>query len=91
MLLRYILEIASHLNNYENDRDLRNIVTIMKDKFLQYWCDIPMLYAFAFILDPRAKMKMMNPKLTMCLVSFELSRLNLGCYIYVVATLLAFT
>jgi hypothetical protein len=29
----------------------------MKDKFLQYWCDISMLYVFAFILDPRAKMK----------------------------------
>ena len=29
----------------------------MKDKFLQYWCDIPMLYYFAFILEPRAKLK----------------------------------
>nr|XP_034601120.1 zinc finger BED domain-containing protein RICESLEEPER 1-like [Setaria viridis] len=27
----------------------------MKSKFLDYWVDIPMLYAFAFILDPRAK------------------------------------
>jgi hypothetical protein len=57
LILHHILEIASHLNNYENDRDLRNVVTPMKDNFLQYWCDIPMLYAFAFILDPRAKMK----------------------------------
>jgi len=55
--LHHVLEIASHLNAYENDRDLRNIVVPMKDKFLQYWCDIPMLYIFAFILDPRAKMK----------------------------------
>jgi hypothetical protein len=29
----------------------------MKSKFLKYWRDIPTLYAFAFILDPRAKMR----------------------------------
>jgi hypothetical protein len=29
----------------------------MKSKFLKYWRDIPLLYAFAFILDPRAKMR----------------------------------
>ena len=29
----------------------------MKSKFLKYWKEIPMLYAFAFILDPRAKMR----------------------------------
>jgi hypothetical protein len=57
IILYHSLEIASHLNNYKNDRDLRNVVTSMKDKFLQYWCDIPILYAFVFILDPRAKMK----------------------------------
>jgi hypothetical protein len=28
----------------------------MQAKFLQYWADIPILYSFAFILDPRAKM-----------------------------------
>jgi len=57
LILHHVLEIASHLNNYENDRDLRSVVVPMKDKFLQYWCDIPMLYSFAFILDPRAKLK----------------------------------
>jgi hypothetical protein len=56
LVLHHVLEIASHLNNYENDTDLRDVVVPMKDKFLQYWCDIPMLYIFAFILDPRAKM-----------------------------------
>uniref|UniRef100_A0A0A8ZD76 hAT-like transposase RNase-H fold domain-containing protein n=1 Tax=Arundo donax TaxID=35708 RepID=A0A0A8ZD76_ARUDO len=29
----------------------------MKSKFLKYWKNIPMLYAFAFFLDPRCKMK----------------------------------
>jgi hypothetical protein len=29
----------------------------MESKFLKYWRDIPILYAFAFILDPRAKMR----------------------------------
>ena len=33
------------------------IANPMKDKFLAYWSDIPMLYSFAFILDPRAKIK----------------------------------
>jgi hypothetical protein len=29
----------------------------MIDKYNKYWRDIPLLYSFAFILDPRAKMK----------------------------------
>jgi hypothetical protein len=29
----------------------------MKLKFLKYWEDIPLLYSYAFILDPRAKIK----------------------------------
>jgi hypothetical protein len=29
----------------------------MKTKFLKYWRQIPILYSFAFILDPRAKMR----------------------------------
>jgi hypothetical protein len=31
-----------------------------------------------------------NPKLRICLVSFKLPCLNLGCYIYIVATLVAY-
>ena len=52
-----VFEIASHLNEYQFDNDLRFVVNPMKDKFLAYWSDIPMLYSFAFILDPRAKIK----------------------------------
>jgi hypothetical protein len=29
----------------------------MKLKFLKYWQNIPLLYSFAFVLDPRAKMR----------------------------------
>jgi hypothetical protein len=32
----------------------------MKDKFLKYWRDIPILYVVAFILDPRDKMRGFN-------------------------------
>jgi hypothetical protein len=39
----------------------------MKDKFLKYWRKIHMLYAFAFVLDPRAKMKDLHNIL--CLLS----------------------
>nr|XP_034586551.1 zinc finger BED domain-containing protein RICESLEEPER 2-like [Setaria viridis] len=55
LILHHILEIAGHLNFYANDADLKHIVAPMKSKFLDYWSGIPMLYAFAFILDPRAK------------------------------------
>jgi hypothetical protein len=29
----------------------------MKLKFLKYWKRIPLLYSYAFILDPRAKLE----------------------------------
>jgi hypothetical protein len=57
LILHNILDIAKHLNEYENDHLLRHVVVPMKSKFIKYWRDIPMLYAFAFILDPRAKMR----------------------------------
>jgi hypothetical protein len=57
LMLHHILKIARHLNAYENHELLRNVVVPMKTKFLKYWRKIPILYAFAFILDPRAKMR----------------------------------
>jgi hypothetical protein len=60
MMLHNIIEIAEHLNNYEKDNLLRSIVVPVKTKFLKYWQNIPMLYCFAFILDPRAKMRGFN-------------------------------
>jgi hypothetical protein len=32
----------------------------MQLKFLKYWADIPLLYSFVFILDPRAKLRGMQ-------------------------------
>jgi hypothetical protein len=46
---------------------------------------IHLLFMHAYVYN------MMDPKLRICLVSFELPGLNLGCYIYVVATLVAYT
>ena len=57
LILHHVLEIASHFNNYQNEADLRSLVIPMQDKYLAYWSDIPMLYSFAFILDPRAKIR----------------------------------
>ena len=57
LIMHHVLEIAAHLNTYERDRDLRNVVGPMKAKFEDYWSTIPMLYSFAFILDPRAKIR----------------------------------
>jgi hypothetical protein len=57
LIMHNILDIVQHLTQYENDAFLRNAVSPMKSKFLKYWRDIPMLYAFAFVLDPRAKLR----------------------------------
>jgi hypothetical protein len=57
LILHQILKIARHLNTYENDELLKQSIVPMKDKFLKYWRKVPLLYAFAFILDPRAKMR----------------------------------
>jgi hypothetical protein len=54
-MLHHILKIARQLNAFENDRLLREAIVPMKSKFLKYWRDIPSLYAFAFIIDPRPK------------------------------------
>jgi len=45
------------LHAAERDHNLRTIVSPMKLKFFKYWEDIPLLYSYAFILGPRAKMK----------------------------------
>jgi hypothetical protein len=57
LMLHHILKIGRHLNAFENDHLFREAVIPMKNKFLKYWREIPILYAFAFILDPRAKMR----------------------------------
>jgi hypothetical protein len=57
MILHHIIEIAGHLYAQENNALLMNVVSPMKLKFLKYWQNIPLLYSFAFVLDPRAKMR----------------------------------
>jgi hypothetical protein len=57
LVLHHILEIAGHLHDFEHDNNLTAVVVPMKAKFLKYWNNIPLLYAFAFVLDPRAKIR----------------------------------
>jgi hypothetical protein len=57
LMLHHILKIGRHLNAFESDHLLREAIIPMKTKYLKYWRKIPILYAFAFILDPRAKMR----------------------------------
>jgi hypothetical protein len=57
LMLHHLIDIAIHLNQYENDPLLRNSVLPIKAKFAKYWNCIPMLYLFVFVLDPRAKMR----------------------------------
>jgi hypothetical protein len=70
LMLHHIFTIARHLNSCENDELMRDVVVPMKTKFLKYWRQIPILYSFAFILDPRAKMRGFHKLL------FRLSSLN---------------
>ena len=56
-MIHYPVKIAIHLKNYGNDTHLRHVIQPMIDKYNKYWRNIPLLYSFAFILDPRAKMK----------------------------------
>jgi hypothetical protein len=60
LMIHYIIKIAIHLKNYGNDTHLRPLVQPMIDKYNKYWRGIPLLYSFAFILDPRAKIKGFN-------------------------------
>jgi hypothetical protein len=57
LILHHLLEIVSHLHEGEKNQNLIAIFYPMKLKYLKYWKDIPMLYSFAFILDPRGKIK----------------------------------
>ena len=54
LMVHKLLLIASHLKQHETDPFLQHAVHKMQNKYLKYWREIPVLYAFAFILDPRA-------------------------------------
>jgi hypothetical protein len=56
LMMHAIIEIADYLNQFENGDRLREVVVLIKTKFIKYWGNIPMLYSYAFILDPRAKL-----------------------------------
>lgn len=56
-MLHHILEIAGHLHSREIDPLFSDILIPMNLKFLKYWQNIPLLYSFAFVLDPRAKIR----------------------------------
>jgi hypothetical protein len=57
LMLHFLVKIAIHLKNYANDTHIRRVIQPMIDKYNKYWRNIPLLYFFAFILDPRAKIK----------------------------------
>ena len=57
LMLHYLVKIAKHLKNYANDTHIRPIIQPIIDKYNKYCRNIPLLYSFSFILDPRAKMK----------------------------------
>jgi hypothetical protein len=77
VMLHHIIEIAAHLNKYENDPLLMESILPMKAKLFKYWRTIPMLYSFAFILDPRAKIRGFHKALS--LIS-QLTNHDYSCY-----------
>jgi hypothetical protein len=56
LMIHDIIDIVDHLNQFENNDMLREVVVSMKTKFIKYWGNIPLLYSYSFILDPRAKL-----------------------------------
>jgi hypothetical protein len=56
LMMHAIIDIADHLNQFENDDKFMEVVVPMKTKFIKYWGNIPLMYSYAFILDPRAKL-----------------------------------
>jgi hypothetical protein len=81
LMMHVIIEIADHLNQFKNDSLLRDVIVPMKTKFLKYWLNIPLLYSFAFILDPRAKLTGFNSALQV--LSELLNHDYCTCYIEV--------
>jgi hypothetical protein len=71
LLMHQIVLIANHLKEYEHDEILKEFVKKMKAKFYKYWKEIPDLYAFAFILDPRAKLEGFGHALSYLTASLE--------------------
>ncbi|XP_066358323.1 zinc finger BED domain-containing protein RICESLEEPER 1-like [Miscanthus floridulus] len=57
LILHHLLDIITHLHESSKNQNLFSIVYPMKLKYLKYWKDIPLLYSFAFILDPRGKIR----------------------------------
>ncbi|XP_066313607.1 zinc finger BED domain-containing protein DAYSLEEPER-like [Miscanthus floridulus] len=62
LILHHMLDIAHHLHENKKDQNLMAVVYPMKLKYLKYWENIPLLYSIAFILDPRAKLRVNSGK-----------------------------
>jgi hypothetical protein len=56
LMMDAVVEMADHLNQSMNDDRLTEVVIPMKNKLIKYWGNITLLYSYAFILDPRAKL-----------------------------------
>lgn len=65
LMMHTLLDIATHLQAFEKDRLLMPMVSRMKLKYCKYWANIPILYAFAFILDPRVKLEVFASALSL--------------------------
>ena len=45
------------MHEHEHDTNISDVVVPMEAKLMKYWKSKPILYSFAFVLDPRAKMR----------------------------------
>ena len=69
--MHQIVFLADHLDAYKDDERLKYAVKKMKAKFIKYWKEIPDLCAFAFILDPRAKLEGFGDALSFLTVTLD--------------------
>jgi hypothetical protein len=56
LMLHHIIDIVGHMNSNQNDPMLRSYTLPMKSKLVKYLKCIPMLYSFAFVLDPKLRL-----------------------------------
>ena len=64
LVLHSLLEITTLFSSTKDDALFRPIVESMVRKFKKYWSEIPLLYCFGFVLDPRVKLQGLNTCLT---------------------------
>ena len=58
--LHNLVEISQLFSMTRNDELFKPSIEVIERKFKKYWCETPLFYSFAFVLDPRIKVQGLN-------------------------------